>query len=61
MLPWSFSEGVAAEKYMAQLQHNMWVVAAIASSPEVNFPNLALLAIRPRYPHAPNAALLHWR
>src|SRR3974377_422858 len=25
MLPWSFSEGVAAEKYMAQLQHNMWV------------------------------------
>jgi predicted phage-related endonuclease len=28
MLPWSFSEGAAAEKYMAQLQHNMWVVAA---------------------------------
>ena len=28
MLPWSFSEEVAAEKYMAQLQHNMWVVAA---------------------------------
>ena len=27
MLPWSFSEGVAAEKYMPQLQHNMWVVA----------------------------------
>jgi predicted phage-related endonuclease len=25
MLPWSFSEVVAAEKYMAQLQHNMWV------------------------------------
>ena len=25
MLPWSFSEGGAAEKYMAQLQHNMWV------------------------------------
>src|SRR5919197_3634945 len=25
MLPWSFSEGAAAEKYMAQLQHNMWV------------------------------------
>jgi predicted phage-related endonuclease len=24
MLPWSFSEEVAAEKYMAQLQHNMW-------------------------------------
>jgi hypothetical protein len=28
MLPWSFSEGAAAEKYMPQLQHNMWVVAA---------------------------------
>jgi predicted phage-related endonuclease len=25
MLPWSFSEGAAVEKYMAQLQHNMWV------------------------------------
>ena len=25
MLPWSFSEVSAAEKYMAQLQHNMWV------------------------------------
>jgi hypothetical protein len=28
MLPWSFSEEGAAEKYMPQLQHNMWVVAA---------------------------------
>jgi hypothetical protein len=28
MLPWSFSEEAAAAKYMAQLQHNMWVVAA---------------------------------
>jgi predicted phage-related endonuclease len=28
MLPWSFSEGAAAEKYMPQLQHNMGVVAA---------------------------------
>src|SRR5271165_4192571 len=28
MLPWSFSEEVAAEKYMAQLQHNMWVTNA---------------------------------
>jgi predicted phage-related endonuclease len=26
MLPWSFSEETAAQKYMAQLQHNMWVV-----------------------------------
>jgi len=25
MLPWSFSEETAVEKYMAQLQHNMWV------------------------------------
>jgi hypothetical protein len=25
MLPWAFSEEGAAEKYMAQLQHNMWV------------------------------------
>jgi predicted phage-related endonuclease len=25
MLPWAFSEEAAAEKYMAQLQHNMWV------------------------------------
>ena len=28
MLPWSFSEEAAAEKYMPQLQHNMWVVSA---------------------------------
>ena len=28
MLPWSFSEHGAAAKYMPQLQHNMWVVAA---------------------------------
>jgi predicted phage-related endonuclease len=28
MLPWSFSEEAAAEKYTPQLQHNMWVVAA---------------------------------
>src|ERR1700745_3314606 len=25
MLPWNFSEEAAAEKHMAQLQHNMWV------------------------------------
>ena len=25
MLPWNFSEEAAAAKYMAQLQHNMWV------------------------------------
>jgi hypothetical protein len=26
MLPWSFSKEAAAEKHMAQLQHNMWVI-----------------------------------
>ncbi|QOZ78413.1 endonuclease [Bradyrhizobium sp. CCBAU 53351] len=31
MLPWNFSEEAAAEKHMAQLQHNMWVVAARSS------------------------------
>jgi predicted phage-related endonuclease len=31
MLPWSFSEEAAAEKYMAQLQHNMWVTNATAA------------------------------
>jgi len=28
MLPWSFSEESAAEKHMAQVQHNMWVTNA---------------------------------
>jgi predicted phage-related endonuclease len=28
MLPWSFSEEAAMVKYMPQLQHNMWVIAA---------------------------------
>jgi predicted phage-related endonuclease len=28
MLPWSFSEETAAEKHMAQVQHNMWVTNA---------------------------------
>jgi predicted phage-related endonuclease len=27
MLPWYFSEEAAAQKYMPQLQHNMWVLA----------------------------------
>jgi predicted phage-related endonuclease len=31
MLPWSFSDEAAAEKYAPQLQHNMWVVAARAA------------------------------
>jgi hypothetical protein len=32
MLPWSFSEEVAAEKYLPQLQHNMWVANAGAAA-----------------------------
>ena len=31
MLPWSFSEAAAAEKHMAQVQHNMWVTNARAA------------------------------
>jgi hypothetical protein len=31
MLPWSFSEEAAAEKYMPQLHHNMWVINAKAA------------------------------
>ena len=28
MLPWTFSEEAAAQKHMAQLQHNMWVCSS---------------------------------
>jgi len=28
MLPWNFSEETAAQKHMAQLQHNMWVTGS---------------------------------
>ena len=35
MLPWAFTEELAADKHMAQLQHNMWVVAA-RSAPQQN-------------------------
>jgi predicted phage-related endonuclease len=31
MLPWAFSEESAAEKHMAQLQHNMWVIQSKSS------------------------------
>jgi predicted phage-related endonuclease len=31
MLPWAFTEEAAADKHMAQLQHNMWVTAARSS------------------------------
>src|SRR5262245_46111934 len=32
MLPWSCSEEAAAEKHMAQVQHNMWVTNATAAA-----------------------------
>ena len=32
MLPWSFSEETAAEKHMAQVQHNMWVTNSRAAA-----------------------------
>ena len=32
MLPWTFSEEAAAEKHMAQLQHNMWVANSRAAA-----------------------------
>jgi hypothetical protein len=37
MLPWTFSEEAAAEKHMAQLQHNMWVAmrAKITRAPHL--------------------------
>src|SRR5262245_43179255 len=31
MLPWTFSEEAAAEKYLPQLQHNMWVANAASA------------------------------
>lgn len=31
MLPWNFSGKTAADEFMAQLQHNMWVVAACSA------------------------------
>src|SRR4051794_40139835 len=35
MLPWTFSEEAAAEKHMAQLQHNMWVTASRTAVPSI--------------------------
>ena len=32
MLPWTFSEEAAAEKHMAQVQHNMWVANSRAAA-----------------------------
>ena len=31
MLPWYFSEESAAQKYLPQLQHNMWVTNSVTS------------------------------
>lgn len=35
MLPWSFSERAAVEKYAPQLQHNLWVAEAAGRSGSV--------------------------
>ena len=35
MLPWSFSEEAAAEKHMAQLQYNMWVIKSKSTAPSI--------------------------
>src|SRR5258708_18259723 len=35
MLPWSFSEEAAVAKYMAQLQHNMWVTNLRSAAPSI--------------------------
>src|SRR3954447_2202658 len=44
MLPWSFSEEAAAEKHMAQPQHNMWVtqftLVGIAGEDDLDAPDL---------------------
>ena len=36
MLPWTFSEVAAAEKHMAQLQHNMWVANSKSAVLSIN-------------------------
>jgi hypothetical protein len=54
MLPWSFSEGAAAEKYMAQLQHNMWVTNARTAALSIitggaNWVEIAIAAAPPAH------------
>ena len=62
MLPWSFSEEAAAEKYMPQLQHNMWVVAArtaVLSAPlsrDIYRSASGYRALRSRHLHRTNCA-----
>ena len=41
MLPWTFSEEAAAEKHMAQLQHNMWVMQRESLRPSRSLPAAA--------------------
>jgi hypothetical protein len=47
MSPWSFSEGTPAEKYMAQLQHNIWVANAKAAV--LSEIGVAANGLRPRF------------
>jgi predicted phage-related endonuclease len=55
MMPWSFSEEVAAKKYMPQLQHNMWVINARAAVLSIITGGAKWLAIKvsadPLYQH----------
>ena len=52
MLPWSFSEEAAAEKYMAQLQHNMWVTQCQSWRRSRSSP-AAASGLRSRFPGDP--------
>ena len=56
MLPWSFSEEAAAEKYMAQVQHNMWVthLRSAVLSKRPGFGRKEVLALCPMRRSAPS-------
>ena len=60
MLPWSFSEEAAAEIYAAQLQHNMFVIAAKTAVLSVS-PAAAGLKSRPMPIRSTNTSLLQPR
>ena len=49
MLPWSFSEEAAAQKYIAQLQHNMWVTNATTAVLSIITGRLGLAPAHHRY------------
>ena len=55
MLPWSFSEEAAAEKHMAQVQHNMWVTnatdAVLSISPAAASGSKSKFPADPLYQH----------